>query len=306
MYNQEIKTRYLNTICSEASRVSAERYLIRFSKQAEDPSGVDIGDMTQEEIKLCLESMNYYSFSTIRTDIYILKEYVRWYNKYIKLTDESPLDGLSARDIDLTKSFRRNLLKDERELVDVVSQLPIDEGHPEIPVLLLSWLGLEIDDIIALKNEDVYVLNNTMFVKTPIGGTIRIQNKYMHDALMEYSIVKSATRQHRSEWKVFSDDLGFFVKNMLPANSRIIGKRLTADMARKKVAHFYGSLSDDFKKASLSLVILSGRMHRIMMYEKANGNVPIEVFVSEFKSKLQVHLNDTMQQYEVYKKAFVD
>lgn len=302
MYNEVVKQMYINRTENEKSIIALTNLFNRMETNIEIPLGRDLATIGNEKLKISLEEMGYLSYSTIRTEVGLLRDYINWYDNNVAPVEK--LD-LLARDIDISEGIRRNIFKDEDELKASLSYLPVAEGYFEVPVLLLSWIGMELNDILNLKNEDLMFKEYGVFINTP-KSVIDVKSEYIKNSLFEYSKVKTSTRKHRGIWIVNMDDLGYFIKNMVPANSRLCGKRLTPDTIRRKLFILNNMLPSNLKQVTITNVLLSGKLWRIKQEEDLIGKITEEIFLKEFKTKYGMIINDMMEVYKYYKKVFFE
>lgn len=305
MFNSEVKNKHLEIV----NKTSIVKIISLFQKleKLEDAMQKDFAAMNREEIISCIESFDYLSYATLRSDLVLLKNYVIWYNDNIEKVDIEIVENLLAKDFDLTNSIKKNLIKDENELRASLSFRKASEGYYEIPILCLSWLGLTPEVIVNLKNEDVYAKNGDVFVKTP-NKTIMVKSEFIKTVLMEYSRVKTASRETKlsSSYRyVFSDDMGYFIKYMYPPGSKFIGSRVSTKDISKKITQYNNIfVPDKFKKVNISEVLKAGRLYRIYEEEQKTGCLTPDIFINEFNNNAQTYLNDVIRLYQCYKKAF--
>lgn len=303
MYNVDRKREYLITISNENSR-KAGKSLFNRIEDVELYYSQDIADLKANDLKHALGMMHYLSFATLRTDLSLLKDYIYWSNNNISPNDYNAIKVINAKDIDISEAICEELFKDEDELKASLSFWSASEGYFESPIACLSWIGLDIKQILNLKNEDVYIENGTMFVRIP-DRTIQIESDYIYEVLLNYSKTKSATRKHRSDWVVFADDIGYFIKNFIPS-SKFAGRRMTPLLVRRKITKCNLTLPDGLKKITLNNILLSGRLNRIMLEKQKTGALSDSMFVNEFNKKEQRYINDIKRIYEYYEQVFIE
>lgn len=262
----------------------------------------EVAEMSKREIIDGLSHIHYISYTSIRTDLYVLKKYFNWYNDNINSINVENVMSISAEDIDLSESLRAELVKDEDELLGILSFATASDGYYESPVSLLAWCGLTLDEILSLKNEDIVFKDDSVFIQSD-RQVFHIQSDRIIGLLKDYRSTKSRIVECHGKRELFPDNLGFFIKNMVTENSKFIGKPLTAVTVRKKIDAYNRITPDNIKKITVDGVFLSGGMHRVLESEIETGKISTEVVVNELRAKLRL-ANDAVALYKAYKKAF--
>jgi len=302
MYNEAIKLEFIESIKNAGTKKVAKSLFRKTGAICESSLDKDIAVMEASEILGILEQIGHLNYMTLRVDVYLLKRYAKWYNQHVCTTDLSKISSLSAMDVDLSKAFNAGLIKDEDELMGVLSFIAASDGYFEIPVILMSWLGLTLEEILSLKNEDVIFKDNSVFMQTH-RKMICTDSDRIVSALREYKSVKSSIRSHRGDWIVYPDDLGLFIKNMVTKDSKFLGRPVTTSIVRKKIEQYNRNIPGNMKQITVDNVLLSGRLHRILESEITTGKVLPETIVNELRIRL-VLVNDGIAMYNSYKKAF--
>jgi len=303
MYNESVKMRFVDTLGSDAFKRYAICLFNRFGDIAEDGANCDVADMSRESFIGFMEQFNYLTYHTIFSDLVILRKYFLWYNKNVHEIDSESLCSVTYKDIDLSESIRKQLLKNKEEVLEIVSHAPAEDGYFENPVLLLSWVGLTLKEILGLKNEDISFEDGYATVNSDKRIYI-ITSEEITSKLLDYKNVKRSTRARRHvDLDVYPDDLGYFIKSMQTLNSVFSGKRLVEGNIRKKVGAYVANLPDQFKRVTIDDVLLSGRMFRIYEYETKYNTDLNQKIINEMRIKKSA-LAEYLQLYKCYKKAF--
>ena len=302
MYNEAIKQRFLESIDNNGTKTVAKCFLGKLDDTCKGKFDKDIVDMSRDEILDAIGGIGHLNYATIRMDLYLLSKYVEWYNKNIHGINLENFTSISVKDVDLSESYGNQLIKDEDELTALSVSAFAKDGYLEVPVIILSWLGLSMKEIMELKNEDVIFKDDCIFIQ--VGKNItKVNSPILMEPLKDYKSVKSSIRSHRGDWVVYPDDLGFFIKNMLTKDSKFTGRPLTISRVRKRIEQYNRSVISNDKQITLDNVFLSGALRRILESEISTGKILPEVVASELNIKLNM-VNDGITMYETYKKAF--
>lgn len=302
MYNEIVKQRFIETFKNKSSKLYAKSLMRRLDILCESELDKEVAEMSKREIIDGLSHIHYISYTSIRTDLYVLKKYFNWYNDNINSINVENVMSISAKDIDLSESLRAELVKDEDELLGILSFATASDGYYESPVSLLAWCGLTLDEILSLKNEDIVFKDDSVFIQSD-RQVFHIQSDRIIGLLKDYRSTKSRIVECHGKRELFPDNLGFFIKNMVTENSKFIGKPLTAVTVRKKIDAYNRITPDNIKKITVDGVFLSGGMHRVLESEIETGKISTEVVVNELRAKLRL-ANDAVALYKAYKKAF--
>lgn len=304
MYNEIVKLNYLNSISKDSVRSAVESLFNKIEDTVEAPLDKEIATLSRSDVIDGIERSNYLSISTLRTEISHLTDYFKWYSKNIQEV-KSDIKTITSSDINLTLSVKENIFKDVDELGASLVQFPPDEGYLHAPVCCLAWLGLELDEILNLKNEDIFLKGTHMFVKAPT-KIIQVESKYIYDVLTKYGNTRQAIRTHYGDREVFADDIGYFIKRFLSEMSTRTGKRISEINVRRGLATANARLNSGVKRFNITTVLTSGRLYRIREIERTTGVVPMAVFINEFKTTKNRPIRDAMGLYEFYKMAYGD
>lgn len=302
MYNEAVKCEFIESLDQDVLKTFVKSFFNRTDRLFEQELGKDLAEMNDCEIVENFKKLPQTSYTTVRTHLAILRRYLKWYNNNISSIDMTGINKISMYDIDISGFLSKSIIKNEEELAGILSFLSSQDGYFEIPTLLLSWNGVTLSEILDLKNTDVVFKENYALIRTPI-KTYKITSEYTIRSLLDYKSVKSSTRQHRGVWTVYPDDLGYFIKNMVQENAKIIGQRVSAANVRKKIAQYNRLLPEGFKEVTVDRVLLSGKLNRLVDIENKFGSVSPEILLTELGGK-QSSLQEVTALYESYKRAF--
>ena len=160
--------------------------------------------------------------------------------------------------------------------------------------------------MVDLRNEDVDL---TECVVRPKGmAEIRDIPPEILQALRLYRQTDTSTRmRYGIQSTVFADDIGFFLKKMLPVNSKFYGSRISKFDINNAVSAFadlYRRNAKIDKKISISNINLSGHLYRLFNREAQGEELTRAVFMEEFSIKnttsASSNINYKRRVYEAY------
>lgn len=309
MYNAEIKEQYLSTRQPDV-RVRHTQIFNQVSDLIEQPHHKDITEASLDELRCGFtrfESIDVHAMGTILSA-------VRSYNRWAHSTSQpfaftDALEVFDERtDVDYTVGIRKYILPSPEALVSAVTRLyPIDEGYEVLPALIFAWLGVSSADCIRLKS-DAVDFERRLF--TLPDGTIcpsEIPEAFI-EPLRVYSKTRTATRFSQVEYPVFADDLGFFMKKMLPRSSKKQGKPYTQKQISDNITDFCYRCEEQLHirpTFNYTTITKSGVFYRLYQYELSGA----DLYAKENKDKVLSIANkksfkDVTTVYEAYRAVF--
>ena len=309
MYNAEIKEQYLSTRQPDV-RVRHTQIFNQVSDLMEQPHHKDITEASLDELRCGFtrfESIDVHAMGTILSAV---RSYNRWAHSTSQpFTFTDALEVFDERtDVDYTVGIRKYILPSPEALVSAVTRLyPIDEGYEVLPALIFAWLGVSVADCIRLKS-DAVDFERRLF--TLPDGTIcpnEIPEAFI-EPLRVYSKTRTATRFSQVEYPVFADDLGFFMKKMLPRSSKKQGKPYTQKQISDNITDFCYRCEEQLHirpTFNYTTITKSGVFYRLYQYELSGANL----YAKENKDKVLSIANkksfkDVMTVYEAYRAVF--
>lgn len=278
MYNEEVKQRYFNQIRNKSTCHSASIALSKVEEHLND----DIAKSFRTEIINALENCDYISYSTLRTELYIINDYINWYNKHIEVTNVSIIKNITSGEVDLSKSIRKNIFFSPEEVKNSTRFWPAKEGYFVPVVAYLYFLGFNNTEIINLKKSDVYEENGKVYV-TSNKKTVVVDEDFIAKDLIAYSKVKNATREHMGTWIVYSIETGKYIRNFYTFD-RKNKCPVSAMTLRSKFTECNKLLGSDYKNITERVLDCSGRLYRVMQEEERTGDYK-EALNREFKQR---------------------
>ena len=309
LYNAEIKERFLASLPAESAKNARWRFL-QIAKAFETPLQKDILEATQQELCNGFSSFEFIDVNAARSVLVWFRAYNRWAHstsQHFTFTDA--LEVFDERtDVDYTVGIRKYILPSPEALVSAVTRLyPIDEGYEVLPALIFAWLGVSSADCIRLKADAVDF--ERRFFTLP-DGTIcpnEIPEAFI-EPLRAYSKTRTATRFVNGEYPVFADDLGFFLKKMLPRSSKKQGKPFTPAQISANITDFCYRCEEQLHVRptfNYTTITKSGVFYRLYQYELSGA----DLYAKENKDKVLSIANkksfkDVMTVYEAYRAVF--
>ena len=315
MYNQEIKERFLNDRDSAVPKKSASRIIGIFKDLAdlEEKLGKDLVSFTPDEVDAAVSHLLIVETGTLRNILALLRKYAVWCSRtrVLPVADNGFLI-LTESDIDLAPNQRRMLFKDERVLLSALRQvMPFDEGRPEIPAMLLSWLGLSRTEIDLLKDDWVDLDART--IQGPSGNIIvNGFSDEIHEALNQYVrckvryVVGGRGGKPYPLYKDFTFDT--FLKQFYSPNSTKTVKALTVNAVQSTLNQKnqkYENLGNP-PRLTLTNAWNSGCYYRLWEIEKTGVDICAPSQLERFNAVTREikARQDAVNTYQVYKRAF--
>jgi hypothetical protein len=309
LYNAEIKEQYLSTRQPDV-RVRHTQIFNQVSDLIEQPHHKDVTEASLDELRCGFtrfESIDVHAMGTILSAV---RSYNRWAHSTSQpFTFTDALEVFDERtDVDYTVGIRKYILPSPEALVSAVTRLyPIDEGYEVLPALIFAWLGVSSADCIRLKS-DAVDFERRLF--TLPDGTIcpnEIPEAFI-EPLRAYSKTRTATRFSQVEYPVFADDLGFFMKKMLPRSSKKQGKPYTQKQISDNITDFCYRCEEQLHirpTFNYTTITKSGVFYRLYQYELSGA----DLYAKENKDKVLSIANkksfkDVMTVYEAYRAVF--
>lgn len=309
MYNAEIKEQYLSTRQPDV-RVRHTQIFNQVSDLIEQPHHKDITEASLDELRCGFtrfESIDVHAMGTILSAV---RSYNRWAHSTSQpFTFTDALEVFDERtDVDYTVGIRKYILPSPEALVSAVTRLyPIDEGYEVLPALIFAWLGVSVADCIRLKSDAVDFERRLFTLPDGTICPIEIPEAFI-EPLRVYSKTRTATRFSQVEYPVFADDLGFFMKKMLPRSSKKQGKPYTQKQISDNITDFCYRCEEQLHirpTFNYTTITKSGVFYRLYQYELSGA----DLYAKENKSKVLSIANkksfkDVMTVYEAYRAVF--
>lgn len=305
MYNQEIKERYIE-VCSTSKFAELMERLFEKSSTCEDLLSKDVAEMSLEEAKNLLNTLDFYELATLESFVSGLKAYRKWCENE-RCFDElgNGFLKVQAKDAELSKNFSRMIFRDEADLMRSIRKVKeLDDGWPEPVVAALLWIGVEAKDIISLKDKDVDLENRIVYGSN---GAVLAKgfSDEIHNVLNLFVKCNSGTRGTYTVIKDRSRDE--FLKRFCAVNSPKMGKKLTY----AQIAGAFDRMNTEyenkgyFPRFSVKNIFRSGALSRVFQLEQSG----VDVFDKSNAELVEVAYGFSkyraiIWQYRCYKSAF--
>lgn len=309
MYNPGIKEQYLSTRQPDV-RVRHTQIFNQVSDLIEQPHHKDVAEASLDELRRGFSGFESIDVHAMGTILSAVRSYNRWAHSTAQpfaFTDALEVFDERA-DVDYTIGIRKYILPSPEALVSAVTRLyPLDEGYEVLPALIFAWLGVSSADCIRLKSDAVDFERRLL---TMPDGTIcpnEIPEAFI-EPLRVYSKTRTATRFSQVEYPVFADDLGFFMKKMLPRSSKKQGKPYTQKQISDNITDFCYRCEEQLHirpTFNYTTITKSGVFYRLYQYELSGA----DLYAKENKDKVLSIANkksfkDVMTVYEAYRAVF--
>ena len=215
-------------------------------------------------------------YSALRNVLVNAKRYVNWViENDVFVAPAAGLLKISETDLEPPTKAATQYFKDEEDLLAVLHSVrDFHEGYPEIPYLLLSWLGIDKRDIAAMKDDQVDLDSRT--IKDASGNVIISGfSDAIKDALEAYVSCDGAYRDHGSNpaWVTKDKSVDTFIKKFLTKNSDYFGELTTPnqlDYSVSEARKIYNRIGGK-RQLAQGNVLRSGQFFRLAELEKAQG-----------------------------------
>lgn len=310
MYNAGQKQEYINHETINATGL--RQYFERLSG-IEELYGKDIADMSAEEARAALTSLNIRSITTRRHFISLVKAYIDWAIYNGKTRNDNKIATLKPEDIGSHYSVVTQMLKSPEQIEHILGtafgSVYAEQENRQARDSLIFWLlyaGMTINELELLKKTDINYAEKT--VASPI----------------EKDVVHSVDDNIVSLWRkcceiTYIERVGTrwgkdIIQAKLAENDyllRIIaGTKDNADrtfgvnqmsILITKIFRAYFEATGEYIVVTPSNIKLSGIFYRLYQYEKSGNEVTVEIF-SEYlrlKYETRVEMMDKSKRFRV-------
>lgn len=273
MYNSEVKEAYIQTRLP--SMHPEYRNFFEASASYEESLGRDIAIFSPNEIAHHLESLGFMEPHTVRNMVAKLASYGDW---YVRLHPNAVhhFRDYHVEDFPYAKLFKPLVVETPEKLCHKIEMVyPIDSGQPAMAALCLAWLGIDCGDALKLRNEQVDTKNGQIISPT---GEVLVASmpECIRKMLDVYGKTRSAERVQNRTFTVYADDIGFFIKRMLSANSSKEGKPITKNQITSAITElrskFNGTTGND-QTLTYGNVQRSGGFYRLRKMDLAGVDI---------------------------------
>ena len=273
MYNENIKLQFMSTL--KDSYANDFRLLFGRSEPFESKFDKDIAWFSVEEIGSFFEAGGLIEPSNLRTQLGMLATYGDWHMKEVA-TPPHHFRDYHVEDFPYAKLFKPLVIETPEKLCTKIQMVyTIDSGQPAMAALCLAWLGIDCGDAIKLTNDQVDTMNGQIISPT---GEVLVASmpECIRKMLNVYRKTRSAERVQNRTFTVYVDDIGFFIKRMLSANSSKAGKPITKSQITTAIAILrdkYNGTTGNDQTLNYGNVQRSGGFYRLHRMELAGVDV---------------------------------
>lgn len=258
LYNPQQKNDYIFELCqNDDNLLKAKDIAELFNDRVSDLEyqyNKDFCYFNKDEIIDSLGGLLSSSFYTIKSD---LKRYFKWCVAQSIITEDSLelFSEITYDDINSEKYYKNNYYKDFDDFSNHLNSLSYNKInelklYSSSLVMLLSWIGFDLNEIINVKNKDIYFKENK----------ISINNKTIDN---------------------ISDNVMDLIKisydNLSETEEGYLFKKITTDehisMALLRCYIFEFNGAEDNKKMLVKKVRMSGIFNRFYKWEQENGEI---------------------------------
>ena len=278
MYNQEIKERFLTQLAQNSPKSSVDTARQSFEKLSpyEEKREEDIAQMDQETAMDALLNVEAKSYSALRNVLVSARRYINWaIENHVFVDPAAGFLEITETDLEPPTKAATQYFKDEEDLLAVLHSVrDFHEGYPEIPYLLLSWLGIDKRDIVAMKEDQIDLDSRT--IKDASGNVVISGfSNAIKDALEAYVSCDRVFRDHGANpaWVIKDKSIDTFIKRFFTKDSNHYGEPPTTGQLDSRVneaAKVYKK-NGGKKKIAQGNVLRSGQFFRLAELEKAQG-----------------------------------
>lgn len=311
VYNREIKEKYFETLGgSEASKTSTRKRFEWFERKIESKLDMDVLEVSKEQFQDMMNACEWVDIDAVYPICKAIKAYNRWAHETNQSFHYSDMiEGFDPRtDIDYAIGIRAYIQPSPEALIQHISKVyDLSEGFEVIPALIFAWLGFDINDAPKIKKEQV---NFDARIIYNMDGSIYQYNipECFWEALRVYSKTFTATRFISGSFPVYADDLGFFIKRMLPKGSKKYGTPYTGRQITSNIGKFmelYERKYHEVSHCNYTAAARSGVLYRL--YELESSGVDLYAKVSRPQVDAIIGnkiFMDAMTIYEAYRRVY--
>lgn len=212
MYNQELKNRFLKW---KGLGTSTYQSLFRLIETFENSVQTDLSQMSLDMFRECVKHFNRPAMSGFVDLFRAAQHYIRW------CAQESGTINPWVNDLDMYDEYIRagvffDIICWEDVYSELIQMYPLTEGHMIWPLVTFAWLGLDIEECCALKNEDVDIAHKRIYVNERV---VSIQDPSQWKILNLYANTSQGVRTQNQTFLVEALDCGYFLKVFKTKNS---------------------------------------------------------------------------------------
>lgn len=264
MYNQDFKNQFLNW---KGTGISMYTTLFAKSESYEQQIGKDISEMNTDEFRACLKSFRC-QFSARFVDLF---RACQRYGEWSRAQGMPPAEWVGTLDYHeeyLIAADFPPLLLWEDIYAELLTYYPITEGYLIWPLSVLAWLGLNPEECLELRNEDVDLAHKQIRIR---GRVISITDQSQWKVLHLYANTQYGARVQNRTFVVQLIDCGYFLKDTKTHSSKKADKPLVDQQLRSTFASYASKCieANAIPKFTFSDIERMGEYHYLYLMEQS-------------------------------------
>lgn len=310
MYNEEIKRKFFEDDLYKKIKCGSSDVLFAELSEFESKIGKDVYQMTYEEIKEAVNSIDFLESGTLNKSISTLKSYAKWCAQNGVFNDcPGGIFAISTKDVDPAIAMEKRLFKDENSLNAAISKVrTFSDGYPEVMAAVLLWSGLTMPEVFRLRDEHINL--ETGVVLSEDGSEVIAElSPWALLKAQVYARTRSGFRDSgNGPYEVVCDrSFDSFVKRFCSTNAKNYGKRLSYNQIVDAIYRMNEAYRDlgYTQQFSSTNIRRSGALYRLWKLEQSGVNLEAPenrtLVESTYGAKKYYGI---IWQYKNYKRAF--
>jgi len=295
IYNSNQKKAYIDYEAQDNSGINTPKLLRYFTRlaQSEIDFGKDVADMSVEEYRVAIASLEIPSEYSIGICMSMLNGYFEW-TKHSGLTDnKAPLSSVPAKSISNDDTVRAKLIESPEELTDILEYAEEfkNRGIQDALAIRLMYLGLTVEQMRYLRKDSINKRGTISVDEYNMIGKYTADKNIIDlwDAYKDMDYLERAKRENQ---------IGFIRQDLTPSNylfRRVKLKRNNHSaqvdygffhMITKKVFARYRNAKRVDKWLSPERIRMSGAFYSLLQMEKDGHKLGHMAFAEAFDLEL--------------------
>lgn len=310
MYNEEIKRKFFESDLYKKIKGGSSDALFAEISEYENKVGKDVYQMTYDEIRTAVNSIDFLEAGTLNKAVSTLKTYAKWCVDNSVFSDcPGGIFAISTKDVDPAIAMEKRLFKDENSLNAAISKVrTFSDGYPEVMATVLLWSGLTMPQVFRLRDERINL--ETGVVLNEDGSEVIAElSPWALSKAQVYAGTKSGFRDSgNGPFEVVCDrSFDSFVKRFCSTNAKNYGKRLSYNQIVDAIYRMNEAYRDlgYTQQFSSTNIRRSGALYRLWKLEQSGVNLEAPenrtLVESTYGAKKYYGI---IWQYKNYKRAF--
>lgn len=276
MFNEAIKTEYIETISSTKHTKSTLRSLFNMSEPFENFLGKDLCEFTIQDFIFMFEQIGWTKGQTVKNKRSLIQKYVNWSisKKYVRSDVQSNIERLSFTDLE-PKFNSKLYYKSIEDLIDAFERVYKKAGFDisyysrNISYCALYWYNLTNDQLSNIALYPDWQNEKGFFINLPDGNSISI-SKRLFDMIGNIPRDSVAYKSGKLKSCPSNNYLFRTFRSTSAINTNVFESNLKAEW--KEIIDKLKPGDEDYgRKLSSESIILSGMCYRIHNEIFVNG-----------------------------------